>query len=76
MKPRVSDYGRRQQDRRRRWEPFVAAGQVDCAYCGGRIWPGQAWDLGHSVDRSEVAPEHRHCNRATAKRRLRHSREW
>ena len=60
----------------RRWEPFVEAGQIDCAYCGGRIWPGQDWDLGHSVDRQSVAPEHRHCNRATAKRRLRHSREW
>lgn len=54
---------------RRRWEPRVARGLVDCTRCGQRIQPGQPWDLGHSDDRTRITgPEHRACNRSAAGR--------
>ncbi len=46
----------------------MAAGRATCARCGGRIEPGQPWDLGH-VDGDRLrysGPEHAACNRATS----------
>jgi hypothetical protein len=59
---------------------MVEAGVVRCARCDELIEPGEPWDLGH-VDGTErtiySGPEHRRCNRATAKhRRCRWSRQW
>lgn len=54
---------------RTRWAPHVARGEVDCARCGQRIQPGQAWDLGHTEDRRGWSgPEHAVCNRAAGAR--------
>lgn len=58
-------YGPLHRALRRRWEPQVRVGAVDCARCGRRIAPGDAWDLGHSDDRrSYTGPEHASCNRS------------
>ena len=62
--------------RRRMLAPSVAAGLHKCAYCGETILPGDPWDLGHTVDRTQSFPEHQWCNRKTATRRMRHSRSW
>ena len=70
------DYTRSHHQKREMLKPFVASGEVGCAHCGELILPGDEWDLGHSQDRRTSAPEHRRCNRATARRRLRHSRSW
>lgn len=54
---------------RRQWQPRIDAGAITCARCHLPIVSGQAWDLGHTVDRalgghgSEVLPEHARCNR-------------
>lgn len=62
-------YGTAHQRERKKWEPVVAAGGVMCARqgpkCVGKpIKPGQAWDLGHSDDRSTyTGPECVPCNR-------------
>jgi hypothetical protein len=71
-------YGGTHYARRRMLAPFVNAGLAVCARCGEPIGVGEPWDLGHDDDdRSRYAgPEHRACNRATAGRRLRVSREW
>jgi hypothetical protein len=71
-------YGIAHQRLRRRWAREVELGGVRCARCGGPIFPGEPWDLGHDdVDRRFYnGPEHRACNRATASRRRRTSREW
>jgi hypothetical protein len=56
--------------------PFVASGLAVCARCGELIAAGEAWDLGHSDDRSRYSgPEHVRCNRG-APNRLRTSRTW
>ncbi|KZE90634.1 hypothetical protein AVP41_00153 [Microbacterium sp. TNHR37B] len=52
---------------RAEWAPIVAAGTVRCANptCGRPIRPGQAWDLGHTEDRTAYrGPEHAACNRS------------
>lgn len=51
---------------------FEAMLPVECAKCGLPIYPDQAWDLGHQVDRalgglddpSNIWPEHARCNRS------------
>jgi hypothetical protein len=72
-------YGTAHQAARRRLEPLVAAGMLECARCGKSIGPGSPWDLGHDdIDRSKyTGPEHRKCNRETTTRRMRRvSRVW
>lgn len=86
LKTTEKGYGTRHQRTRERWAPKVAAGLVSCARCGGLIVPGTPWDLGHvDGDKSRYAgPEHRGCNRATARHRAdqqgstrrHHSRVW
>jgi hypothetical protein len=63
---------------RRRYAREVALGGVVCWRCGKPIFPGQPWDLGHNDQdrRFYNGPEHRQCNRATAGRKRRTSREW
>lgn len=60
---------------RRRWAPRVAAVSVHChaKVCvmptGRLIYPGQAWDLGHTDDRTTwTGPEHAVCNRSAGGR--------
>jgi len=71
-------YGADHFRRRKALIPLVATGQVQCARCFEFIAPGEPWDLGHDdVDRTRYSgPEHRRCNRATAGRQKRFSREW
>ena len=79
--PEKREHDRRRYDRRFRqlrdyWKKVVPAGGVVCPRCGEEIKPDDLWDLGHS-DAGEVwGPEHRRCNRATAGRKPKHSREW
>lgn len=55
---------------RRRWKPKVDACSVHChaVVCievARLILPGQAWDLGHTADRTAwTGPEHATCNRS------------
>jgi hypothetical protein len=58
-------YGWSHQLRRKRLEPFVAAGHATCWRCGHQILPAEPWDLGHDdEDRTRYrGPEHRSCNR-------------
>lgn len=66
-------YGAPHQAKRREWEPYVDAGQVNChaVICleevdgrTRRLNPGEPWDLGHTPDRARwTGPEHRRCNR-------------
>jgi hypothetical protein len=55
---------------RARWKPRVEAGGVHChaAVCvepARLILAGQAWDLGHTADRTAwTGPEHASCNRS------------
>lgn len=71
-------YDRQHERERERWQPAVELGQVDCAAptCVmpiRRILLGQAWDLGHTEDRTTWrGPEHMQCNRGW--RRERNSR--
>jgi hypothetical protein len=59
---------------RKRWEPQVLAGLVDChaTRCLApvrRILPGEPWDLGHTPDRKGwTGPEHARCNRSAGGR--------
>ena len=63
-------YGPEHKALRAEWAPQVATGQVACARCGDLIAAGEAWDLGHTDDRTGYrGPEHaRQCNRAAAGR--------
>jgi hypothetical protein len=58
--------------------PLVAAGLATCVRCGEAIVPGEPWDLGHDdFDRHvHAGPEHRACNRATARHRMLRKRRW
>lgn len=68
-------YGTAHQRERARWERIIAAGGVMCARQGPRcvgkpIQPGQAWDLGHTDDRTAwTGPECVPCNRGEGGRR-------
>ena len=74
---RERGYGTGHRVRRRLLAPLVAAGLTTCSRCGGKIEPGEPWDLGHDdYDRSIwTGPEHAACNRG-ASNRLRTSRRW
>jgi hypothetical protein len=63
-------YGSRHKAERRRWEPLVQAGVVDCVRCGLLIPPGTRWHLDHEDDGLHYrGPAHAMCNmRAAAKR--------
>lgn len=63
-------YGRAHQRERRRWERILEAEQVvPCARCPEPIHHGQAWDLGHTDDRTGwQGPEHVSCNRSAGGR--------
>lgn len=65
-------YGTSHQQQRAHWAPLVQAGDVEChaERClmpSRTIAPGAPWDLGHDADRNWTGPEHRRCNRATAR---------
>lgn len=72
-------YGKRHQELRAQWAPYVEAGRVDCtapvcivAGAGGsrRIARGAPWDLGHDeTDRRKYSgPQHQECNRSQSRR--------
>lgn len=62
-------YGKRHRRERDSWAPHVEAGETRCAKCNWAIEPGQAWDLGHTDDRTAwTGPEHTRCNRSSARR--------
>lgn len=63
-------YGPEHKRLRAAWAPRVASGQVACGRCGQVIAPGEAWDLGHTDDRTGYrGPEHAaRCNRRAAGR--------
>jgi hypothetical protein len=66
-------YGSAHQRLRKRLAPLVASGQVRCARCGGLIYPGTPWDLGHLGHIGDRAgyngAEHAVCNRGAARGR-------
>ena len=63
-------YGTQHQKLRKRVALTVKAGTAVCWRCGLPIHPWQAWDLGHSDDRTRwVGPEHSFCNRSAAGRK-------
>jgi hypothetical protein len=88
--PRVGNtsdrgYGRAHEAQRRAWAPRVARGETTCAKCHAAILPSQAWDMGHTDDRTAwTGPEHASCNRSAGARMgqakqattTRHSRVW
>lgn len=84
-------YDAHHKAKRLEWEPIVAEGGVMCARqgpkCTGQpIEPGQAWDLGHTDDRTAwTGPECIPCNRGAGgangarvanERRAMTIREW
>jgi hypothetical protein len=61
-------YGSTHQTRRSAVARDVAEGTL-CARCGQPILPGQAWDLGHTDDRTGYSgPEHATCNRGAPRK--------
>jgi len=63
-------YGQQHRRLRETLRPSVERGEIDCWRCGNRIMPRDAWDLGHSDDRTEYrGPEHAACNREAARAR-------
>lgn len=57
-------YGPKHQKLRKALAIQVQSGSVICARCDQLIEQGQAWDLGHTDDRSGyTGPEHATCNR-------------
>jgi hypothetical protein len=79
LSSRARGYDRVYTKERERWKGMVEQGGVRChdPECllrdrsgrPGLIDPGSPWDLGHAPDRSIRGPEHRRCNRATARKR-------
>ena len=82
-------YGHKHTLARKRWATLVEQGGVrcargaDCFYVehglAAVISPHELWDLGHGPDGEIWGPEHRRCNRATArwtKPESPRSREW
>ncbi|TBL44256.1 hypothetical protein EYA84_02100 [Verrucosispora sp. SN26_14.1] len=71
-------YGPEHEAERRRWQPDVEAGRVDChaTTCvmpSRRIQPGQDWDLDHTDDRRGYrGPSHAPCNRGWRRDRATH----
>jgi len=65
----MATYSRQHRNRRKALAAFVASGQAVCWRCQLPILPGTPWDLGHVGDLRDgaTAPEHRKCNRGTAK---------
>lgn len=64
---------RREMRLRARWKRIIATSLVVCRRCNEPIEPGSPWDLGHPPERpyaldpsdmSDLAPEHRTCNRS------------
>lgn len=77
---------RRWRQMRARWATRLP---VTCPRCGQPIYPWQAWDLGHHVDRADrpdlalletnARPEHATCNRRAGAARTntrRHTFGW
>ena len=64
-------YGAEHRKVRAQWQTELEQrGALPCARCGELIHHGEAWDLGHTDDRSAyTGPEHRRCNRADGGRR-------
>lgn len=64
-------YGWAHQQLRAWWAREIKRlGYVPCARCGEPIHDGDAWDLGHTDDRTAyTGPEHQRCNRADGGRR-------
>jgi hypothetical protein len=64
-------YGSVHQASRKQWAPQVATGTVECWRCRELIEADAPWDLGHSDYSRDMymGPEHRACNRGTARRR-------
>lgn len=59
-------YGHQHRAERAAWARRIDADeQPRCRRCDEPVLAGQAFDLGHSEDRTELWPEHRRCNRAT-----------
>lgn len=83
MKGAGQHYGYQHKRLRARWAKTLREnGAVECARCGGLIYDGEPFDLGHPQgadvalggDGSGSAPEHPRCNRsagATLGNRLR-----
>jgi hypothetical protein len=67
--PRARGYDRTHDRTRQQYiDHMRSGGRINCWRCGGRIQPGEPWDLGHDDhDRSVTrGAEHRHCNRSAA----------
>ena len=70
-KPYRARYAQAHRAKRKALSPVVSTGLAKCARCHEPILPGEPWDLGH-VDGDGLryaGPEHRRCNRATARHR-------
>jgi hypothetical protein len=65
---RRGGWGHMHQQRRRQLEPLVRAGAINCARCGRRIEPHQAWAIDHHDDRrlGYLGPSHATCNAIAA----------
>lgn len=64
-------YGVEHRAARREWAAELERlGSLPCARCGQVIYHVDAWDLGHTDDRTAyLGPEHQACNRADGGRR-------
>jgi hypothetical protein len=77
-------WGRRGDTRawRRLREMYGRSLPLPCWRCGRMIRPGQAWSLGHLVDRwvggtdDRLAPEHRRCSDESGGRAARAAMRW